>query len=314
MTPRLRLLSAVLVGLLGVIIGWFFEPDPTRGLVDTSWALNAARDLLAGRDPYRHTAHTNLIPYPLTAAVVMMPFALLPGSLGVFVFFGLASGLLAYGMLRDGQPWRLFTFLGPGFVLAAFFKQWTPLLMAAIYYPLLSFVLVAKPTLGPPVVLTAPFSRRTLLVAGGISAAIVLISLALMPDWPWRWIGQVGDYSGLVPLLTWMGPLLALALLRVRERGARLLLLMALIPQQTYFYDQLLLWYLPQTARQILLLSVWSWLVLLVGWYLSGTLYGGEIYVLLGVYLPALALVLLPRRPAPPVAPAPPEAPAASAH
>lgn len=289
-------MSAVAVGLLGILLSWAYRPDPAQALVDTGWAINAAWDLLAGRDPYRHTPHANLIPYPLTAALVMLPFALLPGSLGIFAFFGLSSCLLAYGMLRDGRPWRLLTFIGPGFVLAAFAAQWTPLLMAAIYYPWLSFALVAKPTLGPPVALTARWSRRTLCIAGGSGAAVGVASLLIMPDWPWRWLGQVGDYSGMVPLLTWMGPPLALALLRVRERGARLLLLMALIPQQTYFYDQLLLWYLPQTARQMVFLTSCSWIAVIVGMSL-GSLYGGTIYVLLGVYLPALVLVLLPRPP-----------------
>lgn len=301
MSLNRRLIMAALVGALGVGLCWFYNPAPERALVDLSWSFNAARDLLAGRDPYRHPPHVNLIPYPLPAALVVLPFALLPGGLGIFLLFGLSSALLAFALLREGQIWRLMVFVGPGFVMSALGKQWAPLLMACLWYPWLAFVLVAKPTLALPVGLSAPWSRRTFGLAAGVGAALVGVSLLIMPDWPWRWLAQVGTYTGFVPLLTPLGPFLALALLRVREPRARLLLLMALVPQQTYFYDQLLLWAVPQTPRQLLLLNISAWAGLVVAQALLGSLYGAAPFVLLGVYLPALLLVLFARPSQPPV-------------
>lgn len=292
-----RLLVAIAVGLFGALLCRFYNPAPEAGLVDLSWSFNAARDLLAGRDPYRHAPSVNLIPYPLPAALVVMPFALLPGPLGIYLLFGLASGLLAFGMLREGQLWSLFTFVSPAFTLAAWSKQWSPLLMAALFYPWLSFVLVAKPTLAPPIVLSAPWTRRSFAVAAAIGTAIVGVSFLLIPDWPWRWLAQVGEYSGFVPLLALpAGPLLALALLRLRERRARLLLLCALVPQQTYVYDQLLLWAVPRTLREMLLLTVISWVALQLAWAMLNTLYGAAQFILLGIYAPALLMVLLAPR------------------
>lgn len=309
LTPYLRPGLALVVGLLGVLLCWAYNPDPASDLVDLSWSFNAARDLLAGRDPYRHTPETNLIPYPLPAALVVLPFALIPGNSGIFLFFGLSSALLAYGTLRDGQYWRLLMFVGPGFVMAAFGKQWSPLMMAGLFYPWLSFVLVAKPTLAPPVVLTARWSRMNFALAAAVGLGLVAAAFLIMPDWPWRWLAQVGQYSGFVPLLTFLGPALALALLRVRERRARLLLLMALVPQQHYFYDQLLLWAIPQNARQMLLLNIAGWAALLAAWFILGTLFGSTNYVLLGVYMPTLLLVLFTRQE--PAIPQPRAAPAA---
>jgi hypothetical protein len=289
---RIRLLLALAIGLYGAVICWAYNPNAADVLVDVSWALNAARDLLAGRDPYRHEPHTNLIPYPLPAALVIFPFALIPGSFGIYLFFGLSSALLAYGLLRTNQRWRLLLFFGPGFVMAALGKQWTPLLMAALYYPWLAFTLVAKPTLSPPILLAAPWSRRSLIGAGGGGALIIGASFLLMPDWPWRWLDQVQAYSGFVPFLTFLGPVLALAFLRIRDARARLLLLMAIVPQQHYFYDQILLWAIPQTLRQMLLLTIPAWIALFTAWILLGSLYGSTPFVLVGTYLPALLLVL----------------------
>lgn len=297
MPLRPRLLLSVALGLLGAVLCRFYNPAPEADLVDLGWSFNAARDLLAGRDPYRHTPFVNLIPYPLPAALVVLPFALLPGPLGIYLLFGLASGLLAFGLLREGRLWRLITFVSPAFLYSAAAKQWAPLLMAAMFYPWLSFVLVAKPTLAPPIVLSAPWTRRSFVVAAAIGLAIVAASFAIMPRWPWRWLAQVGEYSGFVPLLTLpAGPLLALALLRLRERRARLLLLCALVPQQTYFYDQLLLWELPRSRLEMLILTVASWAAVQVAWMALNTLYGAAQFVLLGLYIPALLLVLFGQR------------------
>jgi len=61
------------------------------------------------------------------------------------------------------------------------------------------------------------------------------------------------------------GPVLLLALLRWRRPEARLLLALAIVPQSILFYDQLLLWLVPATMRQSVLLSLLSVLALILG-------------------------------------------------
>jgi hypothetical protein len=73
---------------------------------------------------------------------------------------------------------------------------------------------------------------------------------------------------------------------------------MAIVPQLLFFYDQLPLWLIPRTARQSATLSLTSWIAY-EGWKVttSGTTHMGlivaqaAIWVIVGIYLPALGLV-----------------------
>ena len=98
--------------------------------------------------------------------------------------------------------------------------QWSPIIAASAFFPLLLPVTMAKPQIGLPVFLTR-LSRRGLLAC----VAVALLSLAVMPNWPLLWLRQTGNYEHFIPLLVLPGPLLLLALLRYRERDAWLLLL-----------------------------------------------------------------------------------------
>ena len=73
-------------------------------------------------------------------------------------------------------------------------------------------------------------------------------------------------YDRFIPLLVFPGPLLALALLRYRDRDAHLFLLMAIMPQR-WFYDTFILWLIPKTRRQILWTVFFSWFVGIWRWY-----------------------------------------------
>jgi hypothetical protein len=68
-----------------------------------------------------------------------------------------------------------------------------------------------------------------------------------------------------IPITIIGGPVLLLALLRWRRPEARLLLALAIVPQSILFYDQLLLWLVPATMRQSILLSLLSILALILG-------------------------------------------------
>lgn len=283
-----RMALSILIAMLAGAICWWFNPRLEGTLVDMGWAFNAAHDLLKGLDPYRHPASTNLVPYPLTAAVVVFPWALLPGNSGVVALFGLASGALAYGLLRDHQYWRLIAFASPCFLMAAKSMQWSPLFMLVLFYPALAFVLTAKPTLALPIALSIRWTPLRIASVIGVG----LISLVLMPDWPWRWLAQTRDYDGFIPLISVFGPLFLLSLAFWKNKQARFFFLMTITPQHRLFYDQLLLWMIPQSAQQMLLLTFTSWVAFFYIRLTFITLWVSTSYLLFLVYLPAFLIVL----------------------
>ena len=96
----------------------------------------------------------------------------------------------------------------------------------------------------------------------------VAISLAINPHWPVEWRSQLshrspGNYG--IPLLLGGGPILLLALLRWRNPAARLLLVMACVPQSILFYDQLPLWLIPRSRLQSAAMGLLSLVGLLLG-------------------------------------------------
>ena len=218
-----RLWIALLIGFGAGLCCTLIRPIGPETHVDIGWAINAARDLLAGQDPYRYAPSPVLVPYPLTAAIIVFPWALLPYFTAQTLCFGMISGILAYGLLRDGQYWRLLVFVSPSFLIAMGFMQWSPLFLAVLYYPALAPVLLAKPTLALPVVFSIRWTRWQ--IAG--ACIIGLLSLVALPDWPFRWLRQIHTYGGFVPLLSFLGPVFLLSLLFWRNPRARFFLFFA---------------------------------------------------------------------------------------
>jgi hypothetical protein len=291
-SQRQRLLIAVLVGLCSGLLCSLVRTSFQDVFVDMGWAFNAARDLIAGRDPYRHAASAVLIPYPLTAALVVMPFALMPDQLAIIGCYACICGCLAYGLTRQGQYWRLLVFVSPAFWMAARAMQWSPLFMAVLLYPSLFFTLVAKPTLALPVALSVRWTWKRMLGA----ALIVVASLLIMPSWPWRWLSQIDRYAGFTPLLAFFGPVLILTLFFWRDWHARFLFFLSITPQHYMFYDQLLVWMIPQTARQMGFLTVTAWIAYFCINEDYTTNWPTVPLIMLGVYLPALSVVLWQQR------------------
>jgi hypothetical protein len=282
----LGLLLPILIGLASFALCLNARRVLYPGPGDFLWALRSARDLLAGHDPYAYPFSPDAVPYPLPAALIGLPFAGLPDDWAAASFFGISSGLLAYALARRGA-WRLVAFCSPAYLMALWFAQWTPLLMAMAFYPGLLALLLVKPQGGLPLALTTGRTRAGYVVAGVTLAA----SLIIMPAWPLRWLAQLRAYEGIVPLLVLPGPLILLALLAWRQPAARLLLLMAAVPQRM-FYDQFVLWLIPDTLRELLFLNFAAWL----GWGLRTYLHADwRPWVIVGFYFPALALVLYRR-------------------
>ncbi|HZR57494.1 MAG TPA: hypothetical protein VFA74_11520 [Terriglobales bacterium] len=253
---RLRLLVSATIGLASGSFCWLFLSHFHQGAADFSWAIQAARDLLAHKNPYDNTQQL----YPLTVSIFGLPFVWTKPDLAAGIFYGISSALLAFGLTRQGYH-RLLIFLAYPYWAGILTAQWPPLIMAASFFPLLLPAVMAKPQLGVPVALTS-LTRRGVIA----TALLLLFSLLLMPRWPTYWLANTHHYDRFIPLLILPGPLLLLALFRYRDRDSRLLLLMAIMPQR-WFYDAFILWLIPKTRREIVWTVFLSWIPGIWRWY-----------------------------------------------
>jgi hypothetical protein len=99
------------------------------------------------------------------------------------------------------------------------------------------------------------------------------------------------------PIATPFGIALILAALRWREKEGRLLLAMACVPQLLFFADQLPVYLVARTRAQMAVLALCGTIAWLA-WFVqlkTGDLYVPRAapYVMIGVYAPALLMVLL---------------------
>jgi hypothetical protein len=285
-----RIIIAVTIGLVSAVLCYQYQVAFARGGGDVSWPLCAGRALLAGTDPYACQVRmmTGVLgpTNPLTAALAMLPLVWMADPWAAAVFFGGSSALLAYGLTSNDAWWRLLVFLSFPYWNALQTVQWSPLLFAVALYPSLLPLTLVKPHIGAVIAITHLTRRR---VAACI--AFGLLSLVVDPTWPLRWLPQTSTYEGMVPLLVLPGPLLLLALTRWRDERARVVLAMAAVPQRLW-YDSFLLWLVPRTPRQMLLLAGLSW-GSYFAWYFVPTF--GLVWHLTLVYLPVLAMVLWPK-------------------
>ena len=244
-----RIAAALSIGVITAFLCWLSHRHPSPN--DFLWALGAAHDLIAGHDPYARALSPNLVPYPLPAAVLAMTCSW-AGSLASALFFGLSSALLAFGLTRSGYN-RLLIFLAYPYWMAMETVQWSPLMMAGALLPWLFPVLLAKPQLGVPIALTH-WNRRAIISC----IALAALTLLLQPNWPLRWLSQIGSFQNYVPLFVLPGPALLLALWLRSDPDSHLLLLASLAPQH-WFYDSFVLWLIPKGTWEILATVCWSW-------------------------------------------------------
>lgn len=270
---------------------------------DFTWSWRAARILLAHQDPYRVIQPTGGYPfddhflYPLPAALASLPFVSFRPILAGALFVGVSAALMTFAITREGYHWLPLLVSAP-FIKVLLAPQWSPLLVAATLIPGLQFLAVTKPNLGIAALVYNPTWRG---VIGCV--AFLLVSLAVLPAWPWEWRRIVAQlHTHTAPFRMFLGPLLLLAVLRFRSREGRLLLVMALLPQELLLYDQLVLWLIPRRWWSSLLLSVVSWPALIA--WMKPSLFGvsglatsplTELMTMLFIYLPVLYMVL--RRP-----------------
>ncbi len=293
-----RLTAAVAIGFIaGIITAWLPNAITLGGVPvgDIGPPMVGMQRAIEGSSPYGTTLSSGpTAQYPFTAMVFLAPLLLLPVPLVAPLFAGLSAAILAWVLTAHGQWWRLLTFLSVPFVIALYSVQWSPLFAAALLFPPLLFLAVVKPQLGLVLAAAGQWNR----VALGSSAALVALSFLLRPSWPLEWwqSGVMGQFDARVPLLVAPGFLLALSLMFVRTRQGRLLLAMSLVPQR-FWYDQLLLFIIPSTWRQMSALLVTSWLgvswCLANGWDPASGHQPTAIWtvVVVSTYLPALGIV-----------------------
>lgn len=315
---RTRVVLALALGIVSALYAYDTHRSfLTLGQPPDSLPLwRGARILMSGGNPY-HLADWHRMPrgetdlvawrsvleplyYPLPALLVWLPFSLGAFLTGSAVFCGLGATLFVFVMSRRGLH-RIWLCGGVPFIITLRFGQWSTWLIAAAMLPALSFLLPAKPNIGLPLFLSRPTRTAT-----AACAAILLLSLAVMPSWPLDWFAIItGAFRQTVPhpspVTTFggAGVLCLLSLLRWRRPEARLIALMACMPQLPFWADQLALATVPETRREV----IWSLLgghLCFIAWFLFApkVIYYVPVmqpYALVGTYVPALVMVL--RRP-----------------
>lgn len=284
----------LLSAFIALVAGFFCQAILSSAAMKADFflSLQMARDLIGGVDPYRFPSGPDTVPYPLPAALVALPFSFLSDPLSSGVFMGLSSGLLAWLVLASRRSWMLGIFLSWPFVYSVFFAQWTPLIACLWFLPALMPLILVKPQIALPMILTGKLDWRGVV----LTAILLVLSLVIYPTWPWVWIGKISGYRGIVPPLFALplGPVLLAALLRWRDRRAWLLVLMALMPQRVV-YDQLPLLLVASNWRELAFLVPLSWLTMPALLYFGGWKFlpgGWPTWILATLYLPALLVVL----------------------
>lgn len=268
----------------------------------------AARELLAGRSPYAAIGPGRAFDwpwplyYPLPAVLAVTPVAWLPEPVAVAAIGALGVGALAWALSAHGYAplLGLFSF---SVWHALHLVQWSPLLAADLVLTPLSALWIVKPTIGAALFAARP--TRTAVVAAMV---LIGVSFVIRPDWMSEWRAALGspvvepDYdAGHYAIVQFAGGVLVLAaLLRWRRPEARLLAVLACVPQTVLPYESVLLLLVPRGWVESIAMLIGShamyWLAARDGPadFVVRTQSFGQA-VTLTMYLPALLMVL--RRP-----------------
>lgn len=251
--PENHLVISIAVGALAALLVWSHYTGSPNSYSDFDQIWLGGRAMLAGENPYLSLTDYRWPPfYPLPAYIIGIPFAPLSLMAARCTFAFLTASLATWAVYRH-QRAALFLLLVSGpFLYAIVRGQWSPLVLAACLIPAWGFVVAVKPTVGLGAI--AYYPTRVALIGAG---TITLISLMVLPRWPLDWIAAIGEQRHLrMPLLLPGGILLATALLRWRRPEARLLLVLAAVPQTVVPYELVPLALVPRTRREILLIAV----------------------------------------------------------
>lgn len=308
---NIRTTVALVAGVTASVVYWRVTHSVGEPGGDFWQHWFAARLLLNGRDPYTSMGPETLRVagqpstslghwyfYPLPAAFLGLPFAFLSASLAGAAFVMVSVCTLVY-VLSSRFGYRSLVLLASAPALGAVSgAQSVMLMMAVAWSPAFAWLTTVKPNIGLALFSARP-NRWTVIGGTALGAAALLV----LPRWPQEWLANLAmSPHHRAPITYWYGFPLLLAATRWRRSEARLLVVMACVPQVPLFYDQLPLALVPQTERERLTFAWLSWAGYL-GWIVTSV--PGQIRVadmaaappwILGcLYLPALVMVL--RRP-----------------
>ncbi len=221
------------------------------------------------------------------------------------LFVVMSAWALGYAFTLENWN-RLWIVPSSAFVIASRAAQWSPIVAATVFIPCLGWIFQCKPTLGLAAIGSTE-SKKSLewFLYGGL--ALWAVSLFLLPDWPVIWIRNIAGGGFTSPIVRLGGPFILLAALRWKRPEARLLILLALVPQTSSWYEALMPMLIAQTKREVQVLSLASSL----GYMMQIPLLSTESYISAhdtGVlivafcYLPAVIVVLRKANEGPPPA------------
>lgn len=299
MSLKTKFILSSLIGILAGI-GTFYLPVSTiyKGahLGDLCPPLYGIKHFISGIPAYEGLFFNNspVVAYPFTTMLTLYPFALLPTKFAGPLFFSVSSFFFTYALLFDGKLWRLLVLLSPAYIFSLHSMQFTPLLASALVLPFLLPLATIKPQLG----IVLFFSGRWNIKLFSVTAAFIILSFIIYPSWLTDWLitGNLSTYAGRMPLLNGFGLVLLLSFLKWRDRNSRILATMSLVPQRLW-YDQLMLFLIPEKVSHLCVLLLGSWLSFFVSmrydWLFKDELQhpGSWMLVVNFVYLPSLVII-----------------------
>jgi hypothetical protein len=300
--PGLRGRGEILLALLasGVagLVCWiaYLIPPPSTSDFEPVWV--GARAVLDGADPYalvRTTGTRYPLYYPFPAILVNLPLGFLPFPLARAFWAALGAAVFVIAALRYRRG-LLPALLSASFLNAVIQGQWSPLLTAAAVLPALSWIWIAKPSVGLAFFVGYP-NRRAVL--GGV--LLVCAAFIVLPTWPLRWLEALRETNHVAPIVRPGGFLLLLSLIRWRVPEGRLLAALACVPQTIGLYEALPLFLIPKNRWHGYVLAALSYVAAFIqalavprlpdtAWEAMNAARWPYIFGLL--YLPALVMLL----------------------
>jgi len=245
---RPEALLAAAAAVAAAVTCWvaYLLPPPSTSDFEPLWL--GARALLQGIDPYVVVPQLGStrypLYYPLPAVLVSLPLGVLPFPLARALWAAAGAGLFVLAALRYRRG-LLPALLSACFLNAIMQGQWSPLLTSAVVLPALSWLWAAKPSVGLALFAGYPHRRA---VIGGL--ALVGLSFLARPSWLGGWLEALRATNHVAPILRPGGVVLLLALVRWRRAEARLLTVIACVPQTIGLYEALPLFLIPRTRWQ----------------------------------------------------------------
>ena len=252
-----RALIAALIAVAGMWLAYIAFNTQQHSDFGAVWF--GAQELLHHRNPYALIGHGKTFDqwpllYPAPALVAVIPFVTLSERIATTLFVGLSTFLLAFGATRRG--WHLLPlFISEAYTSSARLGQWSILITAALFFPWISLIAIAKPQASVPILASTTDARSfKAAVLGGV--LLLAISFVLYPGWPAPWMANVraAQYMD-APITSVIGILIALVLIRWRRPEAWLVFAMACMPQSWGWYSTLALFTIPETFAESVVLA-----------------------------------------------------------